>query len=291
MEKILYDTDIGSDIDDAVCLAYLLSQPECELLGITTVSGEPEKRAMIASAICTAAGHDIPILPGTPAPLLIGQKQAAATQAKALGQWKHRTVFPGTGAVPFLRDVIRRNPGEVTLLATGPMTNIALLFAQDPEIPSLLKQLVLMCGVFTTVTPGVDRTEWNAVCDPHAAAMVYRAPVPVHRSVGLDVTMRVRMPREQVAETFTADLLKPVFDFAGVWFEHADRITFHDPLAAVSIFDEKVCTFQKGNVEVELTGTHTLGMTCWKPDAGGRHEVALGVDPDEFFRHYFSIVK
>jgi Inosine-uridine nucleoside N-ribohydrolase len=291
MEKLLYDTDIGSDIDDAVCLAYLLSQPECDLLGITTVSGEPEKRAMIASAICTAAGRDVPIIPGAPAPLLIDQKQAAATQAKALGRWKHRADFPSAEAVPFMRDVIRRNPGEVTLLATGPMTNVALLFAQDPEIPSLLKQLVLMCGVFTTGTPGVDRTEWNAVCDPHAAAAVYRAPVAVHRSVGLDVTMRVRMPRERVAETFTADILKPVFDFAGVWFEHADQITFHDPLAAVSIFDESVCGFQKGTVEVELTGTHSFGMTCWKPDAGGRHEVALDVDADGFFRHYFSIVK
>lgn len=59
--KLLLDTDIGSDIDDAVCLAYLLAQPQCELLGITTVSGEPIRRAMIASAICTAAGKDVPI--------------------------------------------------------------------------------------------------------------------------------------------------------------------------------------------------------------------------------------
>ena len=68
--KVLLDTDIGSDIDDAICLAYLLAKPECELLGITTVSGEPEKRAMLASAICRTAGRDIPIFPGAPLPLL-----------------------------------------------------------------------------------------------------------------------------------------------------------------------------------------------------------------------------
>jgi inosine-uridine nucleoside N-ribohydrolase len=66
--KLLLDTDIGSDIDDAVCLAYLLAQPECELLGITTVSGEPEKRAMLASALCKAAGKEPPILPGAARP-------------------------------------------------------------------------------------------------------------------------------------------------------------------------------------------------------------------------------
>lgn len=66
--KVLLDTDIGSDIDDAVALAYLLAQPECELLGITTVSGEAAKRAQLASALCKVAGRDIPIFPGREAP-------------------------------------------------------------------------------------------------------------------------------------------------------------------------------------------------------------------------------
>lgn len=68
-EKILLDTDIGSDIDDALCLAYLLAQPRCQLLGITTVSGQVEERARLASALCRHAGMDIPIFPGAEAPL------------------------------------------------------------------------------------------------------------------------------------------------------------------------------------------------------------------------------
>ena len=64
MEKILLDTDIGGDIDDAICLAYLLKEPQCELLGITTVCGQPEKRAAVADAICKAAGVKIPIVAG-----------------------------------------------------------------------------------------------------------------------------------------------------------------------------------------------------------------------------------
>ena len=79
--KVLLDTDIGSDIDDAVTLAYLLAQPKCDLLGVTTVSGEAEKRAQIASAICIAVGKDIPIYPGRETPLLIQEGQVIAEQA------------------------------------------------------------------------------------------------------------------------------------------------------------------------------------------------------------------
>ena len=78
MTKLLLDTDIGSDIDDAVCLAYLLAQKECELLGVTTVTGEAVKRAMMADAMCQVAGREVPILPGLEAPLLIASRQPHA---------------------------------------------------------------------------------------------------------------------------------------------------------------------------------------------------------------------
>ena len=74
-KKLLLDTDIGSSIDDAVCLAYLLAQSECELLGITTVSGDTVQRAMLASVMCKAAGKDIPIFPGAAVPLLVISQQ------------------------------------------------------------------------------------------------------------------------------------------------------------------------------------------------------------------------
>src|SRR5947199_9706432 len=100
--KLLLDTDIGSDIDDAVCLAYLLRQPQCELLGITTVSGEPEQRAMLAHAICAAEGRgEIPIHSGSPLPLLRPQRQREAPQAAALPRWPHKDAFPPCTAVDF----------------------------------------------------------------------------------------------------------------------------------------------------------------------------------------------
>lgn len=287
-EKVLLDTDIGSDIDDAVCLAYLLANPACELLGITTVTGEAVLRAQMASVLCKLAGKEIPIYPGAEEPLLIKQQQPFAPQAEALERWPHQSYFSSGQAVSFLREMIRSNPGEVTLLTIGPLTNIGLLFRIDPEIPRLLKRLVMMCGVFTNRLAGVGPLEWNAIGDPHATAVVYQSQAPVHRSIGLDVTCQVQMPAENVRQRFKNGLLRPVLDFAEVWFRGVDTITFHDPLAATTVFDGQICSFARGGVEVELLSQRTMGMTHWGPDEKGPHEAALAVDSERFFKHYFS---
>lgn len=284
--KILLDTDIGSDIDDAVCLAYLLAQPDCELLGVTTVTGEATKRAQMVSAMCNVAGKTIPIYPGAENPLLIAQKQPQAPQAQALTRWQHDTAFPQSEAVEFLRHTIRQHPGEVTLLTIGPLTNIALLFAVDAEIPHLLKELVMMGGIYKTVRS----MEWNAMLDPHATAMVFNAPVRRLRAIGLDVTRQVVMPSAEVRQRFQTDLLRPVLDFAEVWFTQRDSITFHDPLAAAIIFDESICGFESGLVEVELNNERLLGFTHWNQERDEKpHEVALTIDSERFFSHYFSV--
>jgi inosine-uridine nucleoside N-ribohydrolase len=288
--KVLLDTDIGSDIDDAVALAYLLAQPQCELLGITTVSGEAVKRAQLASALCRVAGKDIPIFPGREAPLLRAQRQAHAPQAAALARWDYQERFPAGEANEFLRQTIRAHPGEVTLLTIGPLTNIAALFAADEEIPQLLKGLVLMCGAFTE-RPGHGPLEWNALLDPHATALVYRSDVKIHRSIGLDVTEQVQLSAAEVRERFTPRLLRPVLDFAEVWFKDRPTITFHDPLAAATLFDEQLCRFERGLVEIELRDELLGGQTHWQALPDGRHEVALGVEPGRFFEHYFDVVR
>lgn len=289
-KKILFDTDIGSDIDDAVALAYLLAQPRCELLGITTVTGEPFKRAEMASALCRAAGRsEIPIFPGAETPLVVEQQQPRAPQHAALGAWPHATNFPRGEAVEFLRRTIRAHPGEITLLAVGPLTNIALLFRTDPEILRLLKELVLMCGKFGPEPKSWGDTEWNAKLDPEATSIVFASAPPVLRSYGLDVTSRVSMARDEVAQRFADARLRPVLDFAQVWFAKQKEIYFHDPLAAVSVFQPEVCRLARGAVSVELHDPKLKGRTLWRAEAGGRHEVALEVDPARFFDAYFGV--
>jgi inosine-uridine nucleoside N-ribohydrolase len=177
----------------------------------------------------------------------------------------------------------------VTLLAIGPMTNVGLLFATYPETAKALKALVLMCGRFGNGIPRLGTCEWNALNDPYATAIVYNAPVPVHRSVGLDVTMQVQMDVKRVAERFTHPVLCPVYDFSKVWFENTEIMTFHDPLAAAVIFDEDICTWQHGRADIVTERADLMGMTLWTPDKDGPHEAAMAVDAERFFAHYFSV--
>ena len=294
---LLLDTDIGSDIDDALALAYLLRQPRCELVGITTVSGEPERRASLADAVCRAGERaDVPIHAGTSAPLLVRQNQPEAPQASALasGQWPHREFLPNT-ALDFLRETIHVRPHEITLLAIGPLTNIALLFALDPAIPSLLKELVLMGGWY------FDRPqpEWNIRCDPHAAAMVFAAPVPCLTAVGIDVTQQCRMSADECRRRFAeaGGPLAPIAAFAEVC-QDKPEITFHDPLAAALLFEPSLCAFEPHQISVELTSPLRTGQTVpdWAdrhspdPASSRPHNIAATVSASAFFAHYFSVV-
>ncbi|HAZ62692.1 MAG TPA: nucleoside hydrolase [Armatimonadetes bacterium] len=290
---VLFDTDIGSDIDDAVALSYLLNQPRCEIVGITCVSGEVNLRARCASAICRAVDRDdIPIHCGSEPSLLRGVRQPKCQQAEALDRWSHRTDFAPATAVDFMRKAIRERPGEITLLSVGPMTNIGLLFATDPEIPSLLKDYVVMAGKFVMDGAPGALSEWNVNCDPEAAAIAYeRAPVGM-RSVGLDVTMRCQMAADAVRQRFSAagGALAPTLDFAEVWFRHAQVITFHDPLAATTVFESDLCEWARGQVRVELQGQHTGAVTVFGRSGEGPHQCAVNVDPQRFFDHYFATV-
>lgn len=287
---VLFDTDIGSDIDDAVALAYLLRQPRCELVGVTTVSGQASRRAMLADAVCRAAGRaGLPIHSGAERPLLVEQRQRTAPQAEVLDRFPHRDDFPPNTAVEFMRQTIRSRPGEVVLVAVGPMTNLGLLFATDPQVATMLRGLALMCGRFVSGGPGA--AEHNASCDPHATAIVYRAPARPHTSHGLDVTSRCRLDAATCRERFRGGPLDVVAAMAEVWFRSVQKITFHDPLAAACVFEPELCSYQEGKVEVELSGKLTLGLTRWNPASEEKpHCAATDVAPGRFFDHYFSVV-
>ena len=172
-EKILLDTDIGCDIDDAICLAYLLAHPRCELMGITTVNGDTRARAQLASALCLAARRNVPIFPGVKDTLLARRARKPVPQAEALSRLPHGDRFDENGYLEFMRDMILEHPGEVTLLAIGPMTNVGLLFAAYPDTARALKRLVLMGGTMCTpASPATPfsrrRCPWRTCISPTA---------------------------------------------------------------------------------------------------------------------------
>jgi len=282
---LLLDTDIGSDIDDAVCLTYLLAEPRCELLGITTVTGQPKERAMLADALCRAAGRpDVPIYSGCDQPLLYKQIQPKAPQAEVLDRWSHRDSFAAYEAVEFLRRTIRSRPGEITLLTIGPLTNAGLLFAVDPEAAGMLKRLVMMGGYYSR-----GRAEWNTSGDPIASALVFQAPVPQIVAYGLDVTLQCQMPAQECRDRFAGGPFEMVREMAEVWFRGRDSITFHDPLAAVGVFEPDLCSYKRGRVTVELAPGDAFGVTRFQEQPDGLHRVADSVDAEAFFQLYFEV--
>ncbi len=283
---LLLDTDIGSDIDDAICLTYLLAEPRCELLGVTTVTGQPRERAMLADAVCRAAGRrDVPIMSGCDRPILYQQKQPKAPQAEVLPDWDHREDFEQYEAVDFLRRTIRARPGEVTLLTIGPLTNAGLLFAVDPEAAGMLKRLVMMGGYY--FEPGAN--EWNTSGDPIASALVFDADVPELVAFGLDVTLRCKLSADECRRRFRGGPFDVVHQMAEVWYRRAEHITFHDPLAAACVFEPDLCTYRTGRVTMDLTKGATYGVTLFEEEPDGPHRVARDVDAARFFDHYFSV--
>ncbi len=245
-EKVILDTDIGSDIDDAICLAYLLSQPDCEIIGITTVTGESEKRALIAEYLCQKAKKEIPVYPGMSEPLIGQQKQKVAPQFEYLEKKGFKKSFKKDWFC-FLSRTIRENPGEINLITIGPLTNIGTLFKIDPELPSLLKSIYIMGGMFFEE---MKKSEWNISCDPYAAHRVLTSNAKNIFVCGLDVTTKVRMEKEKIFEFFSKNsLLKEVLNFAEIWFRKRDIITFHDILAASVLFKKDICKFKRGEIK------------------------------------------
>jgi purine nucleosidase len=286
--KVLLDTDIGSDIDDAVALAYLLCQPRCKLLGITTVTGNAQGRAQLAAALCRAAGVEVPIYAGIESPLVMESMQAEAPQTQRLKGTQPQ--FASGQAIDFLRETIRAHPQQITLLAVGPLTNIATLFARDPEIPGLLAELVIMGGKYSDYPTPWGPTEWNIIVDPHAAKQVFSAPVPRIRALGLDITWQVSMSPDEVARYFKRDpLLELVLDWSSVWFAERELLHFHDPLAAALLFNPQLCDFVAGDISIDLRSEPTPGVTSFVTNATSATEVASAVNADAFFTEYFSV--
>jgi purine nucleosidase len=303
---VLLDTDIGTNVDDALALLYLLRQPRCDLLGVTTVSGDVRKRAGCAGAICRAAGRDdVPVHCGAPGPLLTGPGQAAVPLYDSLAAAGTLTggdqPRPVGAAVEFLRQTIRGRPGEISLLTIGPLTNIALLFALDPEIPSLLRSIVSMAGVYF---PHEKPVETNVRIDPVAAAMVLRATAredaAPHTLVGLNVTTRCVLPADDLRKRLRpplppADLVLAMLD---AWAKRTRQVTFHDPLAAALVFEESLCAYEAGVAMNDVTrpgdeaGRTFFAPAKQLPDAPRAfgQRVAKGVKVRPFFDHYFATV-
>lgn len=244
--KLLIDTDIGGDIDDALCVAMALNSPEVDLVGITTVYASNAWCTQLAKDMVKTWGReDVPVKHGAERPLV--------------GRFPHdKNEEPlENKAVPFIIKTCRENPG-MTLLAIGPLTNVALAIHLAPDIVPITK-FVLMGGMIGSAQP-----EWNILCDPEAAHTVIETCHP--RLVGLDITEQCRLSRAESDRLAAGDdkrlqFLKKEFTR---FFEHYDFLpTLHDPLALAGILYEDLITWEEKEIHVETRGERTRGTTVW----------------------------
>jgi purine nucleosidase len=199
--KILFDTDPG--IDDAMALLMLARDPRAELVGISTVFGNApvDITSANALALCHRFGIHVPVACGAALPLARAARDFPVEihGHDGLGDvaphLPHERKHEAVDAAQFICDMARRHAGELTLVAVGPLTNLAQALALDAELPRHVRQVVVMGGAFGTLGHGGNVTpvaEANVICDPHAADIVFRAAWPV-TIVGLDVTHQVLM--------------------------------------------------------------------------------------------------
>ncbi len=271
---IFLDTDIGDDVDDALALAIILNSPELFLRGVTTVFRDAPRRALLAREVLRLFGRDdVPVAAGASQPLLepyeaIPGGAHLGRQFEALGQAEAPALEPH--AIDFLAERIRqaaRDGERPTVVAIGPLTNIALLFARHPDTVVQCRLLV-MGGYWKEPRP-----EWNIRCDPEAAAMVFRSGADI-TMVGLDVTLKCVLSDEQVARFREAGTPRATFlaDLIALW-NHP--VTLHDPLTLLTLFDECV-RFEEKCIQVMLadeTRAHTVAA-----DGPPNARVAVDVD-------------
>ena len=166
------------------------------------------------------------------------------------------------------------------------MTNIATLFTTYPDAAGLLKGLYVMNGYFDEAPLPEPYYNWNSWADPLASKIVFSSNVSVHRAIPLEVTdtLTIEAKQARVLLNSDSDLMKSVFSFGGAWLEKSEKLTLHDPLAAVSVFYPDICSFERGNVQVETNFESNMGGTSFAPSQKGNVEIARTVDREQFYR-------
>ena len=315
--RIILDTDPG--VDDALAIMYLAAQEDAEIIAVGSVHGNVTAplAAQNALRVIELVNISAPVAVGAARPLAQPLQTAEFVHgADGLGG----RAGPGPRGKPVAESaaeqlvrLARAEPGELTLLALGPLTNIALAVLLEPDLPKLLRSVVVMGGAVTVpgnITPYADA---NFFHDPEAADLVLGAGFPDLTLVALDATEQARAGAEWLSAVralpgaranFASALLEHYAGFYSRMFG-TTSCTMHDPLAAAIMLDPKLATYRELPLAIELTGTHTRGqvLSDQRPIASdeyiaaetniGRHpvKIAESVDVKRFLEQMYEALK
>ena len=284
--QILIDTDIGGDVDDALALGMALNTPEIEIVGITNVYLANAWRAGVTKELLRVYGREeIPVCAGAEKPL-IGwwDENRIPNSSPDYGEYRGEKL-------PHAADFIIRKAEEIDdliLLAIGPLTNVGIALAKAPHIAKRLR-IFMMGGQLNKAHP-----EWNIVCDPEAARIVFESGADV-TMVGLDVTNRCRFTRDEVDEIKNAG--NPRAERLGLMMEQFIRNfgylpILHDPLALAALIWPDLLKLERKRILIETRGELTRGLTI-DCDWGQGQEAwaATDVDVQGFKRRLIEVLK
>ena len=284
--KLLIDTDVGGDVDDALALALALNTPHLDIVGITNVYLANAWRAGVTKHILEVYGReDIPVCTGAEKPL-IGwwDENRIPNSSPDYGEYRGEKL---PHAADFIIRKAEENPG-LTIAAIGPLTNLGIALAKAPHIANGLK-IVMMGGEIGQAYP-----EWNIKCDPEAARIVFESGADI-RMVGRDVTLRCQFTREEVDAVKAADnprarMLGEMMEKFIVSFGYLPIL--HDPLALSLLIWDDILTMEKKRILIETSGEFTRGVTVdciW--GEGAEVLAATGVRAEEFKKRLIEVLK
>lgn len=290
--RLILDTDIGTDVDDILALGLALSSPEIALEGITCVYGDVMLRARIVDKVLTSAGRqEIPVRLGAESPLL-GLRRVYWPGHEGTGILTEADPVPDfslENAAAFIVRTVMDNPGQITLAAIGPLTNIALAIKLEPLLVKNLAGLWLMGGAIRSNNQlHLPYTEHNLGSDPEAAHIVFTSGAEIHQ-VPLDVTLQTRLTaadlktihenKAALAQVLVRQVeLYPFFAKEGFTY-------MHDPLVIAAMIDPDLLTWDLLHVDIELKSRLCPGASLAHSvdeDYPANALVALGVDAGRF---------
>jgi purine nucleosidase len=290
---ILLDCDPG--IDDALAIAFAAGSPVIDLVGITSVAGNVGLAKTTANALAVASFTglaDVPVTAGCAAPILrpaldAGHVHGQSGLGAAVLPTAARAAESGH-AIDYIIETIAASPGEITLVATGPLTNIGLALRREPRLASWVKDFVIMGGSASRGNVN-HAAEYNIWADPEAASIVFEAGWTV-QMIGLDVTLLARatkavQDRMGTLGSLGSQLLLPAISLYADSQDTTGEPPVHDVCAVVSIADPTAFTFTPALVQVETTGRLTSGMTVtdFSQSVIPNARVATAIDVDRFW--------
>jgi len=275
---IILDTDLGDSIDDAMALAFALRSPELDVRAVTTVIDDVESKTRLAWKMLGIFNRrDIPLAMGATEPLL---DPVMATSSKEFDVLTRNDTIPDAArrrAVDLIVDTLLQSRQKITVVAIGPLTNIALALKTDPRIKNNIERIVIMGGAYFT-----SQAEYNFKRDRTAAEIVFQSGVPI-TAVGLDVTSLGKLREKdldmlRLATDPTGQFIVRLLDLAEEE-THEAHPTLHDPLAIAAIFRPDLVDFQPGIVNIPLSGG---GQAIFKPQAASKTKVGSKVNAAAF---------